>query len=79
MQYIIGYYSLGEGGGLSMFWPEFTHREIVDAPNEEELNKYISTKKDKWGNIFKKKKSFGFDFISKAGAVKIKAVKVKKI
>lgn len=51
--------------------PEYDHEEIVEVENDEKLAKYIESKKDGWGNNFKKKKSFGFDFISNQGGVKV--------
>lgn len=51
--------------------PEYDHEEIVEVESDEKLTKYIESKKDGWGNNFKKKKSFGFDFISNEGGVKV--------
>ncbi len=79
MKYIIEYWDIGEGGGLAMFFPEFTRKEIIESDTEEELNTYILKQKDKWGGEFRKKKSFGFDYISNNGAVKVKQYKEPKI
>jgi hypothetical protein len=62
--------------GASMFAsPSFTNSEIVECVDldDPKLISYIESKKDQHGNKFKisKKKSFGFDFISNQGAVKI--------
>ena len=59
--------------------PEFHHSEIVEVENEEKLTAYIESKVDDWGHPFKKEASFGFDFISNQGGVKVKDVKIKKI
>ena len=77
MKYVIEYYDVGEGGGLAMFFPEYTRKEIVEVENKESLEQSISIKKDKRGNPFEKKKGhgFGFDYISKAGAIKVKNYK----
>lgn len=51
--------------------PEYDHEEIIEVENDEKLTKYIESKKDEYGNKFKKEKKFGFDFISHQGGVKV--------
>jgi len=62
--------------------PEFTHSEIVEYESKQKLQRYIESQKDGYGHNFKKDKSLGFDYISRAGGVKVepyKPPKVKKI
>lgn len=64
--------------------PEYDHEEIVEVENEQKLKDYIESKKDDYGCKFEKskKKTFGFDFISKYGGVKVLDYKkpiIKKI
>ena len=61
--------------------PEYDHEEIVEVRSLEKLDKYITTQKDQMGHYFRKKKSFGFDYISNQGAVKVEVYnpKIKKI
>ena len=66
--------------------PEETHREVIEVSSMAKLQRYIETKKDDYGHRYKKSektcKSFGFDYISIAGGVKVEDYKpptVKKI
>ena len=61
--------------------PEYDHKEIVEVANQEDLDNYIFKQKDDYGNKFKKKTSYGFDYISHQGGIKIKIYnpKIKKI
>ena len=62
--------------------PECTHSEIVESNTYEDLKKYIESKSDDYGNKFKEKNSFGFQFISRRGGVKVFEYlppKIKKI
>jgi hypothetical protein len=85
MKYIIEYYSIGYGA--SMFaTPDYTHEEYLDTNtyvesiNSKKLKDYIESKKDRYGNYFKKckKKTMGFDYISNQGGVKVKEYKAPK-
>ena len=55
--------------------PQYDREELVEATslNDPKLIAYIESKKDFCGNNFKKSetKSYGFDYISNAGAVKV--------
>lgn len=80
MLYQISYYDIEYGANMFAM-PSFTRDEIVDAENKKEIHKYITEQKDLYGNPYKKatsskKKTFGFDYISHSGAVKVKIVKV---
>lgn len=82
MRYEIRYHSIQSDHILAI--PEFSHREIVDAASPEKLRKYIEGQKDEYGNRYKKakfkdKKMFGFDYVSSAGAVKVKKYKPPKV
>lgn len=81
MRKLIKYYSIEYGAPLFSI-PKFTNSEIVEVNSEKELQKYIESKKDEYGRFFKKKKSFGFDYISTNGGIKVenyKSPKIKKI
>ncbi len=63
-------------------FPEFDHSEVVEYETPRKLQRYIESKKDDWGNYYKKpdkKKSFGFDYVSRTGGVKVKPYKPTKI
>lgn len=79
MKYKIKYYYIKSDHIFAS--PEYDHNEIIDTSSEEELQKYIESKKDQYGNNFKKENSFGFDYISNQGAVKVEIYnpKIKKI
>lgn len=79
MKYKISYYYIKSDHIFA--FPEYDHNEIVDVNSEEKLQNYIESKKDQYGNNFKKKTSFGFDYISNQGGVKIEKYnpKIKKI
>ncbi len=53
--------------------PEYTHSEVVNASSPADLINYVEKQTDQYGHNFKyeEEKSFGFDFISHAGGVKI--------
>ena len=78
MYYKIKYYEIGYDAGLFSL-PEFSHEEIVEAYNLKNVGEYILSKKDNLDNKYEKDKSFGFDYISKRGGVKIKKYKPPKI
>ncbi len=62
--------------------PEFHHSEIVEAKTRADLDKYIKSQKDDYGNHFKKaksKKMFGFDYTSRVGGVKVEVYKPPKV
>lgn len=80
MQYKIKYCTVLGDSILAI--PECTHSEIVEVATYKDLKKYIESKTDDYGNKFKEKNSFGFQFISNRGGVKISEYlppKVKKI
>ena len=72
MKYIIEYYYIKSDHLLAI--PEYDHKEIVEAKSIKILYDYIKSKKDEYGNPFHARttKSFGFDFVSNAGGIKIK-------
>lgn len=79
MKYLIKYCNMTSDSMFAV--PSLTSEEIVEAKSEEDLDKYITSKKDRYGHPFKKDKSYGFDYISKTGGVKIEKYnpKIKKI
>lgn len=80
MKRVIEYYEIKSDHVLAI--PEFVSKENVEFKNIEDLDKYIRSKKDLSGSKYKKKSSFGFDYISNQGAIKIKKYiepKFKKI
>jgi hypothetical protein len=81
MQYTISYYDIDHGGGLFAF-PEFTRSEVVEADSRDDLVDYITKQKDLHGHHYRREKSFGFDYISNQGAVKVRVYappRIKKI
>lgn len=77
MKKIIEYYDIKSDHILAS--PEFTDKEVVEVKNQKDLDRYVESKTDMSGGKFKKKSSFGFDYISSQGAVKIKDYKPPKI
>lgn len=78
MKYLIKYYDIEYGA--SMFAsPTYTKEEIVDAKSQQDLDKYISTKKDMAGHKYREDKKFGYTHISNQGALKVSKVLIKKI
>lgn len=59
--------------------PEHSHDEFVECKSTTALDKYIEKQKDEYGNPFKKKSSFGFQYISNQGGIKTKELKIKNI
>lgn len=83
MKKIITYHSIEYGAGLFAI-PQPTHQEIVEVKSEAQLKKYIEAQKDQYGHNFKfkKKRRYGFDYISNQGGVKVsdyKPPRIKKI
>ena len=81
MKRVIIYCSIDDGASIFAI-PTETHREVVEFNSQRDLDKYVTSKTDDYGNVFKKKRSLGFDYISRAGGVRIKAYKppvIKKI
>jgi hypothetical protein len=83
MKIKINYHSIQSDHILAM--PEFSHCEIVEAEglNDPKLVNYITSQKDEYGSKFKKadkktKSLLGFDYISRAGGVKIEKYKEPK-
>ena len=72
VKYEIRYYLIKSDHFLAI--PEFSHKEIVKTTFKN-LQKYIESKKDAYCNHYKKKKSFGFDYVSNTGGVKVKLYK----
>lgn len=70
MKLIVEYYEMQSDHLLAM--PEYDREEFIEVKNEDELDRYISTKKDWYGCEYKKDKSHGFDYISGQGGIKIK-------
>ncbi len=77
MRMKIKYYSIQSDHILAI--PAYSRSEIVDVKSFKELQKYIESQKDGYGHKFKKKKSFGFDYTSVAGAVKVESYKPPKV
>ncbi len=82
MKYEIRYHEIMSDHILAV--PEFVRKEVVEAPSLAKLDKYIKSKKDDYGHPFRKasasdKRLFGFDYISKSGAVKYKRYKPPKV
>lgn len=75
MRYIVKYYYIKSDHIFAV--PEYDHEEIVNVKKIGDLHKYIESKKDQYGHYFKysANKSFGFNYISGAGGVKIKLYK----
>ena len=55
--------------------PEFSSEEFVNVDSEEKLQEYIESQKDSYGNSYTKNESFGFQYISHAGGVKVREYK----
>jgi len=79
MRYEIRYHTIQSDHILAI--PEFSHKEVVEATTPLKLRKYIESKKDEYGHHYKKAKkpSFGFDYTSNAGGVKVKPYKPPKV
>lgn len=58
--------------------PEYDHEEIVEG-TDKQIENYILKQKDQYGHLFKQDKSFGFNYISNQGAVKVLPYKEKII
>jgi hypothetical protein len=71
MKYIVKYFYIKTDHPLSI--PQFNHREMIEVNSIKELDKYIKTKKDQYGNSFSKSKDkfLGFDYTSNAGGIKV--------
>jgi len=77
MKYIITY--LGVRSDRIFAVPEPIDSEYVEASNTNDLNKYITSKKDVWGHSFKKNPDFdkkgsissNYKYISPQGAVEV--------
>jgi len=69
MRKVVKYYGIKSDHLLAM--PEFTHEEVIECDNEEQLVDYIQSQTDDWGNSFKKESSHGYDYISRLGGVKV--------
>ena len=83
MKTTIIYHAVEGFGGLFDF-PKETHREVVEHSDSNALNLHIIHKLDDWGNKFEKasardKKTFGFDYISRTGGIKVETYKPPKI
>jgi len=79
MKYEIRYHEIMSDHILAV--PEFSRKEVVEADTQRDLRKYIEKQKDGWGNPFKKSKDkfAGFDYISRAGGIKVKVYKPPKV
>lgn len=80
MKYLIRYYYIKSFNLFAV--PEYDHEEIVEAKSAKELDKYIISQKDQYGNNYKVKSYYEFTHISNRGAVKVthySPPKVKKI
>lgn len=77
MKYVIEYHEILSDHILAT--PEFFKEEIVEAETKKDLNNYISTKRDLYGNKYRQEKKYGFTHISNQGALKVYPLKVKKI
>lgn len=66
----VDYHGIPYGAGL-FATPVYERSEFIDAANLGDLDKYILSQKDSYGNKFKKDKSFGYDYISNSGGVKV--------
>lgn len=73
MKYKIEFHSIQSDHMLAM--PELDYIEYIETNSPLKLKKYIESKKDSYGNYFKFKKEFGYDYISRAGGVKVKLYK----
>ena len=73
MKYLIKYYEIQSDHILAS--PEYDRSEIIETSSSNDLKKYIESKKDQYGNNFKMKSDFGFDYISNSGAVKVSVYK----
>lgn len=80
MKYLIKYYYIKSDHMFAQ--PEFDHEEVIDALNEHILDDYICKQKDEYNSLFQKKLSFGFDYISNYGGIKIskyEPIKIKQL
>ncbi len=79
MKYLVEYYSAPD---LNDIWsqPELTSHEHVTLESREELDQYVATKTDIWGNSYEVNPNYKnsqfvsakFNYISKKGGVIIK-------
>ena len=72
MQKVIIYHSIQSDHILAV--PQETHRETIETKSMAKLREYVETQMDAYGHKFKKssrQESFGFDYLSKEGGVKI--------
>jgi len=53
-------------------YPEYDHEEVVEVESLNDLDLYIFKQKDEFGNNFVKDISYGFNYESNQGAIKIK-------
>lgn len=79
MKYLVRYYWIQSDHILAT--PEFHHEEIIECSGPREIKEYVEKQSDGWENKYKQKKSFGFDYISSQGGVKVSEYnpKIKKI
>lgn len=82
MRYEITYCSIQSDHMLATPRPHSS--EVVECKDSAALDRYILRQKDRHGRKYKKatwqeRKTYGFDYISGMGAVKVKPVTVKKI
>ena len=69
-KYKVDYHGIPFGAGL-FETPKYERSEFIEANDMDDLDKYILLQKDSYGNKFKKAKSFGYDYISRSGGVKV--------
>lgn len=69
----IKYYEIPYGSQMFAV-PEFVREEVVQFDNNAKLEKYISSKMDDTNSPYIKKDSFGFNYISRNGAIKLEEV-----
>lgn len=83
-QFLIEYYEVSPDAHPVFASPEFSKSEVIEAQEKKAVELYVEQCSDHMGHPYKKSelKSYGFDFISKMGAVKItdyQPPKIKKI
>lgn len=75
MKYLIKYYLCQSDSMFAI--PTFTHEEVIECSVPRKIKEYVEKQKDGYGHGYKQNRSFGFDYISKQGAVKVSEYKPK--
>jgi hypothetical protein len=69
MKFVIEYHYIQSDHIFAI--PTFHHSETIECKHRGDLENYIAKQRDQYNNPFKYDKSFGFDYISARGGLKV--------